>query len=323
MDGRIVRRMLPVFVFVFFLFSPHSQAKTFRIGVFQIVSHPALADMRNGFVDGMKELGYEEGKNVQYNFQNAHGEMANAITIAQQFAMDKVDLICAISTPCAQAAVKATNTIPIVVNGVTNPVSAGIIASWEDSGNNVTGVSDMNPFRETIELYQEIMPSIKRLGFIYNAGESNSEYSAKVVKEILDEKGIEFVPATVSGSNEVHMATQVLAQKVDAMAYPTDNTVSSALESVVKVAWDQKVPFFGMDIRSAERGAAAALGHIEYEIGRFAAKKANEVLKGKKPRDVKFSIGNKFLLYVNVQSAKKMGLEIPESVLSRASKIIQ
>jgi putative ABC transport system substrate-binding protein len=279
--------------------------------------------MRNGFVDGMKELGYEEGKNVRYDFQNAHGEMANAITIAQQFAMDEVDLICAITTPCAQAAVKATDTIPIVVNGVTNPVSAGVIASWEDSENNVTGVSDMNPFKETIELYLEIMPSIGRLGFIYNPGESNSEYSAKVVKEILDKKGIKLVPATVSASNEVYMAAQMLAQKVDAMAYPTDNTVSSALESVVKVAMNEKVAFFGMDIRSAERGAVAALGHIEYEIGRFAAKKADQVLKGKKPRDIKFSIGDKFHLYVNLKSAEKMGLEIPESVLSRASKVIQ
>jgi putative ABC transport system substrate-binding protein len=320
------RRIFRVFV-IFFLFllvsSQHSYAKVFRIGVFQIVSHPALDDLRNGFVDGMNELGYQEGKNVKYNFQNAHGEMANAVTIARQFAMDKVDLICAITTPCAQAAVKATDTIPIVVNGVTDPVSAGVIASWEDSENNVTGVSDMNPFKETIELYLEILPSLKRLGFLYNAGESNSEYSAAMVKEILKEKGIEFVPVTVSASNEVHMAAQMLAEKVDAISYPTDNTISSALESVVKVAIDLKVPFFGMDIRSVERGAVAALGHIEYEIGRFAAKKADQVLKGKNPRDVKFSIGDKFHLYVNLQSAKSVGLEIPDTVIRRAAKVIR
>ncbi|MBN2122666.1 MAG: ABC transporter substrate-binding protein [Deltaproteobacteria bacterium] len=260
---------------------------------------------------------------MKYDFQNAQGEMANALTIARQFAMDEVDLICAITTPCAQAAVKATNTIPIVVNGVTDPVSAGVIASWDDSGNNVTGVSDMNPFKETIDLYLEILPHLKRLGFLYNAGESNSVYSAEKVKEILTKKGIAFVPTTVSASNEVYMAAQTLADRADAMAYPTDNTISSALESVIKVAIDRKVPFFGMDIRSVERGAVAALGHIEYEIGRSAAGKADQVLKGKRPQDVKFTIGDKFNLYVNLKSAKSMGVEVPDSVIRKAAKVIQ
>ena len=102
MDRRFAKVL--VMAFVFFLFSfQHSlsQAKVLRIGVFQIVSHPALDDLRDGFVDGMKERGYLEGKNVKYDFKNAQGEMANALTIARQFAMDEVDLICAITTPCA------------------------------------------------------------------------------------------------------------------------------------------------------------------------------------------------------------------------------
>jgi putative tryptophan/tyrosine transport system substrate-binding protein len=287
------------------------------------VSHPSLDDMRRGFIDSLKDLGYIEGKNVKYDFQNAQGEMSNAGTIAQKFVNDKVDLICPISTPSAQAVLKATRTIPIVVNGVTDPVSAGLIASWEDSKNNVTGVSDMTPFPETIDLYVEILPSLKRLGFLYNTGESNSVYSAKRVEEILKKKGIAFVPVTVSSSNEVYTAAQTLVGRVDAMAYPTDNTVSSALESVVKVSYEKKIPFFTMDVAVVERGALAALGHIYYQIGRLAGKKAAEILKGKKPREVKFSIGDKYDLYINMKTAKAIGMNIPEKVVKRATKVIE
>src|SRR6056297_1139131 len=166
-------------------------ADQLKIGISQIVEHPALDNCRDGFVDGLKQAGYIPGEDVIYDFQNAQGEFSNAISIAQKFKDDQVDMIVAISTPIAQACAQVTSEIPIIIGAITDPVAANIAESWESSGNNITGMSDAAPNEAQLKLIPRFFPEAKRIGTVYNAGEANSVVQVELSKEICADLGLE------------------------------------------------------------------------------------------------------------------------------------
>ena len=296
-------------------------AKPYKVGVVQIVSHPALDSDSKGFVDAMAEAGFVEGDNVVYDFQNAQGDMANAMTIARKFVMDKVDLIHAIATPTSQACVKATKTIPIVFSSVTDPVAAGLIKDWKSSENNVTGISDMNPIDLQLKFFLEIVPSMKTIGFLYNTGETNSLVQLDLFKKAIEKFGLSVKPGVATTSSEVSLAADSLVGKVDAFYVPTDNTVVSALESVVKVANQKNVPLFVADTSSVVRGCVAAMGVSYYEVGYEAGKLAVQILNGAEPSSIPSSIPENYSIHINLDSAGAQKVSIPEEILKKAEKI--
>jgi len=190
-------------------------AKPLVIGITQLVEHPALDDARDGFIAALEEAGFKEGEDVVYDLQNAQGDFTNAISIAQKFKDDKVDLIVAIATPTAQAALQVNKEIPIVINAVTDPVAANLAQSWESSGNNLTGMSDAAPNKQQIELIPRFLPKAKNVGTIYNAGEVNSVVQIGVAKEVCEELGLKLIEVTVSNSSEVLMVTHNMKQALD------------------------------------------------------------------------------------------------------------
>jgi putative ABC transport system substrate-binding protein len=297
--------------------------KVFKIGIFQIVSHPALDANRKGFIDGMAEAGYKEGKNVNYDIQNAHGDISTCNTIAQKFVRGKVDMIVAIATPNAQAAAKATQTIPIILGTLTDPVAAGIAKSWESSGRNVTGVASKAPMDKTVDLFLEVYPKLKKLGVLYNPGEKNSVDEVKELEKVANQKGLKLIHAPVATSADVMIATQSLVGRVDAITTPKDNTVVSGLEGGLKVAQKAKIPFFAMDVATVKRGAVAALGVDFYELGKNASKKAVRVLEGEKPENIPISMAEKFFIWINLKAANDFGLTISEEVLNKADHVIK
>jgi putative tryptophan/tyrosine transport system substrate-binding protein len=296
-------------------------AKTYKIGVVQIVSHPALDADSKGFVDALAAAGFVEGKNVAYDFQNAQGDMANAITIARKFVMDKVDLIHAIATPTSQACVKAAKTIPIVFSSVTDPVAAGLIKSWQKPGGNVTGISDMNPIAMQLKFFLEIVPTMKRVGFLYNSGETNSVVQLEQFQKAAEKLGVKTVPGVATTSTEVGLAASSLVGRVDAYYTPMDNTVVSALESVVKAADTNKIPLFVGDISSVPRGGLAALGVSYYDVGFEAGKLAVEILNGKDAGTIPASVAKNYRILLNLDSARAQNVTIPAPVLEKAEKI--
>lgn len=149
--------------------------KALQVGIIQIVEHPALDAAREGFLETLKKNGYEEGKNLVVNYQNAQGDANNLQPIAQKLASEKPDLILAIATPSAQAVAGATKDIPILITAVTDPVGAKLVNSLQKPGTNVTGTTDMNPIKEQLELLKQLVPGAKNIGVIYNAGEQNSQ----------------------------------------------------------------------------------------------------------------------------------------------------
>lgn len=295
-----------------------AQAAEKFVAITQIVEHPALDACRKGVKDVLAEAGFVEGKTLKWEYESAQGNMATAVQIARKFVGDNPDAIVTIATPSSQAAVAATKTIPVVFSAVTDPVSAKLVSNWEKPGGNVTGTSDMAPVGRHLEMIKRVVPGLKRLGFLYNPGEVNSVSSLKAVRDAAKPMGIEVLEGAAPKSSEVLAAARSLVGKVDAFYVPTDNTVVSAYEAVVKVGIDSKVPVFASDTDSVERGAIAALGFNYYEVGRQTGEIVVRILKGEKPGDIPVSGVRKMDLWLNLASAAKMGVKIPDTMVAVA-----
>jgi len=286
-----------------------AQAKTFKIGVSVIVAHPALEADQKGFEQALED----NGVMVEYDYQNAQGDMSNAQAIARKFKGDDLDLVHSIATPTSQAIVKVITKTPVVYSSVTDPVDAGLVKTMGPAGGNVTGVSDAWPYERQVKLHHEMVPSAKKWGTIYNAGDANSVKSMTWARAAMKKFGLEYIEVTVSTSAEVHMAAQSLADRVDAVFIISDNTVVSAFESLVKVCNDKNKPLFGGGTESVPRGAIAALGFDYFQVGYTAGLKAVQILKdGKSAGDVPSSLTKQLKLVVNLKAAEAQGITLDE-----------
>ena len=289
-------------------------SKTYKIGVTQIVTHPAL----DAAVAGFKQALADKGIDATYDMQNAEGDMATTAQIAQKFAGESLDLILGVATPTTQAVVKADTSTPIVFTAVTDPVGAGIVDNAKAPGANVTGVSDMLPVQPHLDLIKKIVPNVKTIGVLYNAGESNSVYLVKAEKAAAAKMGIKVVEATASKSSEVQQAAQSLVGKVDAMSVLTDNTVVSALESVIKVADQNKIPLIAGDTDSVKRGAVAAYAFNYKDLGYQTGEMAAKILGGAAIGSLPVEYANNLQLAVNQKAATAQGVTIPSDLTSKA-----
>ncbi|MBK4720111.1 ABC transporter substrate-binding protein [Azospirillum sp. YIM DDC1] len=297
-------------------------AQTKTVAITAIVEHPALDATRDGVIEALKAAGYTPGDTLKVEYQSAQGNPATAAQIARQFAGARPDVIVPISTPSAQAVVAATRDIPVVFTAVTDPVGAQLVKSLEKPGANVTGVSDMAPVAEHVALIREIVPSVKRLGVLYNAGEPNSVSLVKALKDEAQKAGLTVVEATATKSADAQPAARSLVGKVDAIYVPLDNTVVSALESVVAVGQQAKLPVFSADTDSVARGTVASIGFDYRQVGRQTGEAVVRILKGEKPGDVPVTFAKGTDLFVNPKSAAAMGVAIPEAVIQRATKVV-
>ncbi len=310
---------------ILFLATTIVSAQTLKIGISQIVAHPALDACREGFVNGLEKAGYIPGVDVIYDFQDAQGEFNNAIAIIQKFKDDNVDMIVAISTPIVQAAAQVTSEIPIIIGAITDPVAANVVKSWESSGNNLTGMSDAAPNKAQLELIPRFLPNAKRVGTIYNAGEANSVVQIGETRGVCNELGFELVEATASNSAEVLMAAQSLVGRVDVFYIVTDNVAISAFSSIVKVSLEEKIPIIVADTTSVIEGALTSYGIDYYTLGQKSAEKALQVLQGKKPAEVpigKLERPEELTFIINIDNANQLKLDIPKEVINDANSII-
>jgi len=301
-------------------------AEPLVIGVTQIVEHPALDAIVDGFQEALEEAGFKEGVDVVYDLQNAQGDFNNAISIAQKFKDDKVDMILAIATQTAQAALQVNQEIPIIIGAVTDPIAANLAASWESSGNNVTGMSDAAPNKQQIELIPRFLPKAKNVGTIYNAGEANSVVQVEVAKEACKELGLNLIEVTVSNSSEVLMAAQSLEGRVDAIYIVTDNTVVSALESVINVCNKEKIALIVADPSLVDKGALASYGIDYFSLGKKSGEIALKVIDGVKPSDIPMQMisdPNDLQFVINLDTAKTIGITVSEEIIEEADKIIK
>jgi len=301
-------------------------AKVLKIGVTQIISHPAIDACRQGFYDQMKEEGFIEGKDVAYDFRNPEGDMTLVASIAKKFVAEKVDLIYSISTPSTQACVAAAEgtSIPIIFGAMTDPVAAKVVASWDKPGGNCTGASDWAEADPQLEIIKEMMPGVKVIGTVYNAGETNSVVQVREFKNAAPKFGVQkVIEATAATTADVYAAANSLGGRVECMWIGTDSTAVSSIGSIVKVCEENKIMLYSTDKSQIPKGAVVSLGLSYYELGRESGKMVAEVLRGVKPADMPVLKAPLTDLWVNTAAAKRMGVTVPESILKRATKIFE
>lgn len=301
---------------------PGDETKTYTIGVTQIVQHPALDSTLVGFKKALEDNGIE----VKYDEQNAQNEASNAAAIAGKFVSDNVDLILAIATPTAQAAVAATNEIPVLFTAVTDAVDAGLVTSNESPGANVTGVTDMTPIKEQLQLAMDI-GGAKKVGIIYNSGEANSVLQVKMAEEFAKELGIEIAVKSVSISGDIMQALdQLIAEGIDAYWIPTDNMVVSALDGILSKTIENNIPVYGSEESQVDRGGVATYGinyeQLGYQTGLMAIKILTE---GVKPADlpVETQDQDRLAVVLNPAAAQLIGITIPQNILDSADRIVE
>jgi len=288
----------------------NEDSKKYKIGVTQIVEHPSL----NAAFDGFKKALEDAGIDAEYDVQIAQGDPSASTAIATNLVGSKVDLIFANSTPSAQAAASATKEIPIIFTSVTDAVGAELVDSMESPGGNITGTIDSHPdaIADTMKFLKEELGA-KKVGMVFNSGEQNSRSQVDAVKAMLKEMDMEVVEASVATSADVKQATESLLGKVDSFYIITDNTVVSALESVISVANENNLPMMVAEFDSVKRGGLAAYGFEYFDIGYEAGQLAVKVLKGEsKPADLPVQIPQKLIFTVNKDTASTIGLEIKD-----------
>ena len=293
------------------------------VSVTAIVEHKALDAVRDGVKDELKSAGFETGKNLKFEYQSAQGNTGTAAQIARKYVGERPDVIVAIATPSAQAVVAATKDIPVVYSAVTDPVAAKLVKTWDASGSNVTGVSDMSPLEKHLELIKRVVPGAKRVGVIYSPGEANSVSIVESLKKAMAASGMTLVEGAAARTVDVSSAAQSLVGKVDVFYAPTDNNVMSAFEGIVKVAQQAKIPVIAADTDAVARGAAAALGLNYYDIGRQTGKIVVRVLNGEAAGRIASQTSTTFELHVNPGAALKQGVTLPDELVKSAKVVIK
>ena len=283
----------------------------FRIGISQFITHQSLDATREGFVDELSKQGYVEGKNIEIDLQNAQGEQRNLKTISQKLA-ESSDVVLAIATPSAQSLANTTQTTPVIFSAVTDPVSAKLVESREHPGGNVTGTSDQSSdaISTQINLIKKVLPKAKTIGILYTQSEPNSVVQKDEAKRLLEEKGFTVVEKTILDSNNVKAAAESLMAEVDMVFVPTDNIISSTMETVKQVSIKHKVPVFGGSTEMIAVGGLYNYGTNYEELGRQTARMLIRVLKGEKPENIAVELPEKLELHTNQEMADALGIDI-------------
>ena len=296
--------------------------KQYQVGIVQLVEHNALDAANKGFVEGLKKRGYEEGKNINFDRQNAQADQSNLQNIGQRFVNNKVDLIYAIATPSAQTVANLTKDIPIVGSAITDYVGAKLAAANDAPKGNVTGTSDMSPIKEQIDLMLKVFPNTKTIGTVYCSSEVNSEIQAKIMKEYAEAKGLKVETATISTVNDIQQAAQSLAGKVDVFYEPTDNVIASAMPTLVAVTDSAKKPIICGEPNMVKNGGLITYGIDYYKLGMQSGEMAADILDGKsKPATMPIQMAKDLRVFINKKSVATLGVKIPDDIMKSAETV--
>ncbi len=294
------------------------------IGISQFAVHGSLDNCKEGFLEGLAEAGYVEGENLTVLFDNAQANTGTASTIADNYVSQGVDLICAIATPSAMSAYNSCrNTdIPVIYTAVSDPVAAGLADADKNPAGNITGTADTLPVRQQLECIREMLPEAKTIGILYTTSETNSESTIAVYKELAEEYGFTIVDSGINTTADVSMAAADLVTKVDCISNLTDNTVVSALQTVLAAANKQGIPVFGSEIEQVRNGCVAAMGLDYVSLGKQTGAMAAKVLKGEaQASQIPYEEISEASLYINTAAAEIIGMEITDAQKEKAAEV--
>ncbi|AXQ77737.1 ABC transporter substrate-binding protein [Streptococcus chenjunshii] len=280
-----------------------------HIGILQYVEHESLTAARKGFIDELKKEGYVDGDNIVIDYENAQGDQANLQTISESLVQDN-DLVLGIATPAAQALATATSDLPVLFTAVTDPVSAKLVDSMKKPGANVTGTSDLSPIDKQVELLQEVLPDVKKVGIMYTTNERNSEVQVDEAKKAFKAAGIETVVKGISSTNDVQDTAKSLMNQTEVLFIPTDNTIVSSISLITDLSKEMKIPVVGGSADVVESGVLFSYGADYEALGRQTAQLAIKILEGEEPSDVPAEYPDTLQVVVNEEMAETLGIDI-------------
>lgn len=278
-----------------------------KVGIVQPVDHASLDTIRECAIEGLKEAGYVEGENLEIYYENALGDTSNLNSICNQFVADDVDVIVAIATPAAQAAAAATSDIPIVFDAVADPIGAKLVEDLDAPSGNITGTSHMIPVDKVFEFCKELTPEVKTIGFLYTSSEVSSQSTIEKAKEAAPKYDYSYIESTITSVSELQQAAEILADQVDAIYVPNDNTIASAMTVLGEVGREKKIPIYVGADSMVQDGGYANVGVSFEELGIESGKMIGEILDGKKPSDIPVKRFDDFQKIINKTTAEKIG----------------
>lgn len=290
------------------------EMKPISIGITQIVEHPSLDAIREGIIKALNDAGYESGKNLTIDFENAQGDRTIATDIAHKFAGKNLDLVIAITTPSAQAIKEVIQDKPIVFAAVSDPLAAGLVDDLTHPGGKITGSSDQTPIDQEIALILKVLPEAKTIGVVYNSGEVNAEAQLKQAEKAAAAKGLKIIQRGISQGSEVPLAVDALGPQVDAFLTLNDNLVVGAMDQYLERANNLKKPVFASDPDSVDKGAVATYGIDQYKLGQRTGELVVRVLNGEDPGTIPVLIVQDTFLKVNETALKALGLDLSEAL---------
>nr|WP_242536850.1 tryptophan ABC transporter substrate-binding protein [Vagococcus fluvialis] len=297
----------------------NEKTKLPTIGVLQFVSHPALDDIYKGMVESLAKAGFKDGETANIVFQNGQADQSKLTSMSQHLINEKSDVLVGIATPAAQALANQTQEIPIVLGAISDPKSAGLVEDNNHPGGNITGVSDQSPVEAQLELVKEILPSSKKMGILYSSAEDNSAYQAEKITAEAKKSGFDVKSYPVPSTNEISQMMQVMSKEVDFVYLPTDNTMANAMQTIVDVANQYKIPVIPSVDTMVEQGGLATVGINQYELGVKTGEMVASILKGEsKPATTPIYTFDSGDIIINQKQADFLNISINQSIKDKA-----
>lgn len=316
---------LTAFLVFAFFYTGHTDAKKQnaipKVGILQLMSHPALDQINKGINDTLKKHGYINGKNIKIEFQNAQNDQSNLRTISKQFVQDNVDVAVGIATPSVQSLKNATSKTPIVMGAVTDPEGAGIISNNKKPGGNITGVSDQAPLKAQLNLMKQVIPNLKTIGIIYTSSDASATSQMKKMKKLASQQGIKVEISSINSVNDIQQVASSLIEKSQTIYVPTDNTVASGMKLLTSIAAKQNKAVFPAATTMVKDGGLATVGLSQYELGEKTGEHVVRILQGKeKTATTPVTFMQKGHLILNEKMAKKLNIQFSNSLIKEAQK---
>ncbi|HEO7149851.1 TPA: peptide ABC transporter substrate-binding protein [Streptococcus agalactiae] len=299
-----------------------SEKQVVKIGILQYVTHDALDAIEKGVEDGLAQEGYK-GKKVKLTVLNAEADQSKIQAMSKQLVNHHNDILIGIATPSAQGLAASTKDTPIIMGAVSDPLGAKLVTNMKKPTTNVTGLSNVVPTKQTVQLIKDITPNVKRIGILYASSEDNSVSQVTEFTKYAQKAGLEVLKYSVPSTNEIKTSMSVMTKKVDAVFVPQDNTIASAFRTVIVAANQANIPVYSSVDTMVEQGSIASVAQSQYGLGLETAKQAIKVLRGKPVKDVPVKVIDTGKPSLNLKAAKHLGIKIPKKIMKQAIKVLR
>ncbi len=292
------------------------------VGILQFISHPSLDQISDGVIEGLKQEGFEDGKNIKIEFLNGQGDQSKLNTMTQQLLNKDSDVLVGVATPAAKALANGTSDIPVIMGAISDPIGADLVESLEKPGGNVTGVNNLAPVGQQFDLIRALFPEAKKIALLYSASEENSQAQIDNAEKMAQEQGYEATRYVVSSSNEIAQLAQSAAEENDFIYVPQDNIIASAFQTVINESDKTKTPVFVSVDNMVTEGGIATIGQNQFDLGVETGKMAADVLNGNTDAgNTPVNVIDYGEMIINETKAKELGITIPEDIKKEATMV--